>query len=81
MRKQISPLFVDIQLYQHKWNWKNEKLCGITTPAGRSVFTKFGVSPISTSVDITLYPYGKNVLYFFSNIAQKNKKLFYSIHG
>ena len=22
-------------------NWKNEKLCGNTTPAGRSVFTKF----------------------------------------
>ena len=52
-------------------NWKNEKLCGNTTPAGRSVFTQFRVFPIFTSVDITVYQYGKNVLYFFYNIAQK----------
>ena len=45
-------------------NWKNEKLCGNTTPAGRSVFTQFRVFPIFTSVDITVYQYGKNVLYF-----------------
>ena len=51
-------------------NWKNEKLCGNTTPAGRSVFTQFRVFPIFTSVDITVYQYGKNVLYFFYNIAQ-----------
>ena len=37
-------------------NWKNEKLCGNTT---------------FTSVDITAYQYGKNVLYFFYNIAQR----------
>ena len=42
---------------------------------GRSVFTKFRVFPISTSVDITVYLYGKNVSYFFYNIAQKNTKL------
>ena len=48
-------------------NWKNEKL----TPAGRSVFTQFRVFPISTSVDITVYQYGKNVLDFFYNIAQR----------
>ena len=42
-------------------NWKNEKLCGNTTPAGRSVFTQFRVFPIVTSVDITVYQYGKNV--------------------
>ena len=41
-------------------NWKNEKLCGNTTPAGRSVFTQFRVFPIFTSVDITVYQYGKN---------------------
>ena len=52
-------------------NWKNEKLCGNTTPAGRSVFTQFRVFPIFTSVDITVYHYGKNVLYFFYNIAQR----------
>ena len=52
-------------------NWKNEKLCGNTTPAGRSVFTQFRVFPIFTSVGITVYQYGKNVLYFFYNIAQR----------
>ena len=52
-------------------NWKNEKLCGNTTPAGRSVFTQFRVFPIFTSVDIIVYQYGKNVLYFFYNIAQR----------
>ena len=34
-------------------NWKNEKLCGNTTPAGRSVFTQFRVFPI-----IELYQHG-----------------------
>ena len=29
------------------------------------------VFPIFTSVDITVYQYGKNVLYFFYNIAQR----------
>ena len=52
-------------------NWKNEKLCGNTTPAGRSVFTQFQVFPIFSRVDITVYQYGKNVLYFFYNIAQR----------
>ena len=52
-------------------NWKNEKLCVNTTPAGRNVFTQFRVFPIFTSVDITVYQYGKNVLYFFYNIAQR----------
>ena len=50
-------------------------MCGNTTPVGRSVFTKFRVFPISTSVDITVYLYGKNVLYFFYNIAQKKYKI------
>ena len=52
-------------------NWKNEKLSGNTTPAGRSVFIQFRVFPIFTSVDTTVYQYGKNVLYFFYNIAQR----------
>ena len=52
-------------------NWKNEKFCGNTTPAGRSVFIQFRVFPIFMSVDITVYQYGKNVLYFFYNIAQR----------
>ena len=42
-------------------NWKNEKLCGNTTTAGQSVVTQFRVFPIFTSVDITVYQYGKNV--------------------
>ena len=56
-------------------NWKNEKLCGNTTPTGQSVFTQFHTKfygyLIFTSVDITVYQYGKNVLYFFYNIAQR----------
>jgi hypothetical protein len=40
-------------------NWENEKLCENTTPEGQSVFTQFRVFPISTSVDITIYQYGK----------------------
>ena len=34
-------------------------------------FTQFRVFPIFTSVDITVYQYGKNVLYFFYNVAQR----------
>ena len=52
-------------------NWKNEILCGNMMPTGRSVFTQFQAFPIFTSVDITVYQYGKNVLYFFYNIAQR----------
>ena len=36
-----------------------------------SVSKQFLVFPISTRVDITVYQYGKNVLYFFHNIAQR----------
>ena len=39
--------------------------------SGYCVFTQFRVFPIFTSVDITVYQYGKNVLYFFYNIAQR----------
>ena len=45
-------------------DWKNEKLCGNTTPTGRSVFTQFRVFPISTSVDITIYQHGKFLILF-----------------
>jgi hypothetical protein len=55
-------------------NWKKEKLCGNGTPEGWSVFTQYRVFPMSTSVDITVYQYGKNVLYLFYNIAQRNIK-------
>ena len=59
-------------------NWKNEILCGNTTPAGRSVFTQFRVFSNfheyicnCKCVSITVYQYGKNVLYFLYNIAQR----------
>ena len=39
-------------------SWKNDKLCGNTTPAGRSIFIQFRVFLISTSDDITVYQHG-----------------------
>ena len=48
--------------------WKHDAQRG----EGRSVFTQFRVLPISTSVDITVYQCGKNVLYLLYNIAQRN---------
>ena len=62
---------VDIQLYQHEWKLEKQEIAWKHDPAGRSVFTQFRVFPIFTSVDITVYQYGKNVLYFFHNIAQR----------
>jgi hypothetical protein len=53
---------------------KRQIVHGNTTPEGRSVLTQFRVFPISTSVDITVYQHGKNVLYLFYNIAQRNIK-------
>jgi hypothetical protein len=41
---------------------------------GRSVFIQFRVFPTSTSVDITIYQYGKNVLYFFYNLAMSKAR-------
>ena len=69
--RNIKLFRVDIQLYQHEWKLKKREIVWNTTPAGRSVFTQFRVFPIFTSVDITVYQYEKNVLYFFYNIAQK----------
>ena len=63
-----------MQLFQHKWNWENEKLYGSTTPEGRSVFIQFRIFPTSTSVDITVYQYGKNVLYLLYNIAMSKAR-------
>ena len=40
-------------------------------PQGGVFFIQFRVFPIFTSVDITVYQYGKNILYFFYNIAQR----------
>jgi hypothetical protein len=52
-------------------NWENEKMCGNTTPEGRSVFTQFRVFPISTSVDIIVYQYGKMLYMFYSWLPGK----------
>ena len=50
-------------------------------PNGGVFALNIRVFPISTSVDITVYLYGKNVLYFFYNIAQKNTKLLQWMSG
>ena len=61
-------------------NWENEKLCGNTTPETRrpkgGVFShnfEFSQFP-RVLIDITVCQYGKNVLYLFYNIAQRNIK-------
>ena len=41
----------------------------------------FSLNFESTSVDISVYLYGKNVLYLFYNIAQKNTKLLQWMSG
>ena len=71
MFKKYKAFSVLISIYINtSGDWKNEKLCGNTTPAGWSVFIKFRVFPISTSIDKT-YTYTENALYFNYNIAQK----------
>ena len=57
----------------------NKKLYGNTTPEGQSVFIQFRVFPTSTSVDIIVYQYGKNVLFalLYSNVkSPKDTKSF-----
>ena len=56
------------------YSYINTSGIGKTTPEGRSVFIQFRVFPTSTSVDITIYQYGKNVLYFFYNIAMSKAR-------
>ena len=52
---------------------------------GRGVFIQFRIFPTSTSVDITVYQYGKNVLYLFYNIvmskARRMQKIFVFTSG
>ena len=60
-----------MQLYQHEWKLEKREIVWKHDARRRSVFTQFRVFPIFTSVDITVYQYGKNVLYFFYNIAQR----------
>ena len=54
-------------------NWKNEKLCENTPQGG--VFSHnlefFQFSQVLIQYTVTVYQYGKNVLYFFYNIAQQ----------
>ena len=69
-----------VQLYQHEWKlekreivWKYDARRAIRRAiyAQGGAFSQFRVFPIFTSVDITVYQYGKNVLYFFYNIAHR----------
>ena len=59
-----------MQLYQHEWKFgKREIVWKHDARSKGGVFSlKFRVFPISTGVDITIYQYGKNVLYLFYNI-------------
>ena len=62
-------MFISYKHYKYKYysvyintsgNWENEKLCGNTTPEGRSVFIQFRVFPIPrVLIYITVYQYGK----------------------
>jgi hypothetical protein len=63
---------IDIQLYQQVWDLGKRELCGNSTPKRRSIFTQFRVFPISMSVDVSVYQYGKNVLYFFIIYQHEN---------
>ena len=55
-------------------NWRNEKLCGNTTPAERSVFIQFRVFPIFTSIDITVYQHGKCFIFLKYNIKTRTEE-------
>jgi hypothetical protein len=73
----IEPTTIGFQRLVYSYintsgNWENEKVCGNTTPRGRSAFTQFRVSPISTSVDIFINT--EKCFIFFYNIAQRNIK-------
>ena len=70
-RFKLIKLKKNMPLYLRNINIFRVDMCGNTTPAGRSVFTQFRVFPIFMSVDITVYQFGKNVLYFIYNIAQR----------
>ena len=71
-KRNIKHFFrIDIQLYQHSWKLEKREIVWKHDACGRRVSTQFLVFPIFTSVDITVYQYGKNVLYFFYNIAQR----------
>ena len=58
-------------LYQHEWKLEKREI--VWKHDARN-FTQFRVFPIFTSVDITVYQYGLNVLYLFYNTAQRNIK-------
>jgi hypothetical protein len=63
-----------MQLYQHEWELGKREIVW-----KHCVFTQFRVFPISTSVDITLYQYGKNVsVYLFYNLKHSTEHLKHS---
>jgi hypothetical protein len=54
----ISTRLHEWELGKREIVWKHD-----ARNEGRSVFTQFRVFPVSTSVDITVYQYGKKFLY------------------
>jgi hypothetical protein len=65
-----------MQLYQHEWKLgKTFSVLIYSYISTRMEIgkTQFRVFTFSTSVDITVYQYGKNVLYLFYNIEIKKK--------
>jgi hypothetical protein len=60
--------------YQHEWKLGKREIVWKHESRRAECFHTISSFPISTSVDITIYQYGKNVLYLFYNIAQRNIK-------
>ena len=60
--------------YQHEWKLGKREIVWKHEARRAECFHTISSFPISTSVDITIYQYGKNVLYLFYNIAQRNIK-------
>ena len=55
---------------------KTRNCVGTRRPKDGVFSLNFEFFPIATSVDMTVYLYGKNVLYFFYNMAQKMQNYF-----
>ena len=60
-----------IYSYQHEWILEKREIVWKHDARRAECFHTISSFPIFTSVDITVYQYGKNVLYFFYNIAQR----------
>ena len=70
--KTFSVLIYIIQLYQREWKLGKRGIVWKHDARRAEYFHTISSFAISTSVDITVYQHGKNVLYLFYNIAQRN---------